>query len=871
MRIWSATSGGERSSVLFQKVGSALLHLRRPDEAEEILSEGQEKFPEDFGIAVDRAWVSHARRDWTEAASRWRFVREQYPDHAIGYLGLTTTLRGSEKFNEAELLVNEGLTRFPDDAGLLVEAASLAQTRGLWEDAAHRWETVRTRYPNNLGGYLGGAASLREFGQDEQAEAVLQAGIQQLPSVPYPALDYAWYANKRKDWPEAARRWAYVLEHFPAHGAVGAATAYREMADHDRADTVLRQAAEQHPSEQVSIEYARMAQHREDWSEAVLRWESVRGKYPGTSIGYVGGAQALFKAGRTDDADELLRQSTIAFPDDRSAHVEYAQAAYWRKDLPEAIQRWEQVRDRFPEARDHEYVSHSAALREAGQFDEADTLLRKADADFTGHRGILAERAWVAHARGDWSQALTLWQALRTQFPDDTEGYIGALLSLQRAHRLDEADGLLTEAVQRFPQDQRLCVEHARLAHVRRDWVAAASRWERLQALCPTLPEPYIGGANALIELQRYGPAEAALKDAMERFPEDAEIFSLYAKVSARQHHWDDAIVRYETVRDRFPDDRAGYQGGIDVLRSQFRIEEAGQLLEEAIARHPSDPWFRLERATLAVAALEESKRDWDQAARNIAGLVRDFPDFEPAYIEGSRLLRRAGRPEDAEMLVASGIERLPQSVGLAVEYATAAEGRAEWPEAIRRYTQVTEKFGDNPAGHGGLARALSSMDRHAEADAILVGAMAEFPSVLSPFSEYATVALRRKDWQEALRRWQDAQARFPSEPHLNEKIFEARMRLLETASTTEAAEAPLRDGSDAVRTSNDELAIRDLVTQFESLGGAGHGCEFGVFQRHFGAEPLGLLRWAEVQPDALVALLNSEFAGVGLPENTKW
>jgi tetratricopeptide (TPR) repeat protein len=780
MRIWSAIGGAERSSVLFQKVGSALLHLRRLDEAEAILSEGQQKFPGDFGIAVDRAWVSHALCDWTEATSRWHFVRAEFPDRAIGYLGLTATLRGSEQFDTAELLVNEGLTRFPDDAGLLVEAASLAQTRGLWEDAAHRWETVRTRHPGNLGGYLGGAASLREFGQDEQAEVVLQAGIELLPSVPYPALDYAWYAHRRKDWPEAARRWAYVLEHFPAHGAVGAASAYREMGDLDRADTVLRQAAEQHPSEQICIEYARMAQRREDWPEAVRRWESVRSKYPGTSIGYVGGAQALFNAGRTDDADELLRQSTIAFPDDRSAHVEYAHAAYWRKDLPEAIRRWERVRGRFPEARDHEYVSHAIALREAGRFDEAGALLRKADSDFVGHRGILAERAWVAHARGDWPQALTLWQAFRALFPDDTEGYIGAVLSLQRAHRLDEADGLLTEAVGRFPQDQRLCVEHARLAHVRHDWVAAVSRWDRLRALCPALSEPYIGSANALIELQRYGPAEVALKDAMERFPANVEVFSLYAKISARQHHWDDAIGRYEMVRARFPDDRAGYQGGIDVLRSQFRIEEAGQLLEEAIARHPSDPWFRLERATLAVAALEESKRDRDQAAWNIAGLVHDFPDFEAAYIEGSRLLRRSARPDDAEALVTSGIERLPLSASLAVEYAAAAEERAEWPEAIRRYTQVTEKFADNPAGYVGLARALSSVARHAEADSILVGAMADFPSVLSPFSEYATVASRRQDWEEALLRWQDARARFPSEPHLNEKIFEARKRLLE-------------------------------------------------------------------------------------------
>lgn len=56
---------------------------------------------------------------------------------------------------------------------------------------------------------------------------------------------------------------------------------------------------------------------------------------------------------------------------------------------------------------------------------------------------------------------------------------------------------------------------------------------------------------------------------------------------------------------------------------------------------------------------------------------------------------------------------------------------------------------------------------------------------------------------------------------------------------------------------------------RFESLGGTGHGCEFGIFQRKFGAEPLGLLRWADLGVEQLCRALESEFEGVGDPENT--
>jgi hypothetical protein len=63
---------------------------------------------------------------------------------------------------------------------------------------------------------------------------------------------------------------------------------------------------------------------------------------------------------------------------------------------------------------------------------------------------------------------------------------------------------------------------------------------------------------------------------------------------------------------------------------------------------------------------------------------------------------------------------------------------------------------------------------------------------------------------------------------------------------------------------------LRDLASQFESLGGRLLGCEFGIFQRDCGAEPLGLLRWADMPYEGLLATLESRFAGVGSVENTE-
>lgn len=61
-------------------------------------------------------------------------------------------------------------------------------------------------------------------------------------------------------------------------------------------------------------------------------------------------------------------------------------------------------------------------------------------------------------------------------------------------------------------------------------------------------------------------------------------------------------------------------------------------------------------------------------------------------------------------------------------------------------------------------------------------------------------------------------------------------------------------------------LSDAKLMFRFESLG---ENCEFGLVQRRFGAEPLGLLRFASVSLPKLLSALDAGFAGVGLRENT--
>ena len=122
---------------------------------------------------------------------------------------------------------------------------------------------------------------------------------------------------------------------------------------------------------------------------------------------------------------------------------------------------------------------------------------------------------------------------------------------------------------------------------------------------------------------------------------------------------------------------------------------------------------------------------------------------------------------------------------------------------------------------------------------------------------QWGRVATKRHDWAEAERRWQVGQARHPKFDQFKEGI--AEMQLARQLLELQEADAP------AVATGGAEMG--KLLARFESLG---DNCEFGIVQRLAGIEPLGLLRWSNIQPAKLAQILNNGFEGVGDPANTE-
>jgi len=496
-------------------------------------------------------------------------------------------------------------------------------------------------------------------------------------------------------------------------------------------------------------------------------------------------------------------------------------------------------------------ISDAEALGREGRLDEACGVLVAATMRFPDDPEPWHQLALLSSAMEHWPEAEACWRRILVLDPELWWAHRGLGATLRMSGQWEDASAVLLAATRRFPHEADIWDELARIAE---HWGQAEAYWRRSLELEDAPASAWSALAKALRERKRWDDAEAILTAAQIRFPDEMRAFVEYGEIAVSRGHWEEAFRRWEVVRSRFPEDPAGYVCGGVALRELKRFDEADLLLAEAIFRFPANPGAAIEFAGIAMV-----RRDWPQALRRWEAARQTVPDRQEGYTGAARALLRLDRGADAASLLREAIARLPNGVHPHIEFGRLAETEGDLGEAMRIWHDLNTRFPDEPEGPLGEARVLSRQDQSVRADQVIEAAMARLPDELSLAVRYAENAASRDDWSLALNRLAAADQRFPESPVIRQRLFEIPLRVADAGGTVTQSAGAANSDSD-----------RDLVMNFESLGGGGHGCEFGIFQRSVGAEPLGLLRWADIYQDKLATALDDEFAGVGEPEFTE-
>lgn len=324
----------------------------------------------------------------------------------------------------------------------------------------------------------------------------------------------------------------------------------------------------------------------------------------------------------------------------------------------------------------------------------------------------------------------------------------------------------------------------------------------------------YLRVSSDLLANSETEAAETAIEEAIRQRPGNISLLKRLAEIAHRLSKPEGALLplldRYES---NLTDSAAHFDLCHTLLRELMRDADATPLLADAVARFPADPALLREHAW-AVGVTG----DLDAAVGHYRRALPLEPDSLNAVLLVVSGLRDLGRYDDADELLRANRPAFGTNQHFLVVSAWVAHYRRDWPEALRQWEFLRDRFPDDCVSDWMTGRILGEhLGRLAEADAILLACAARHPTDLRIQREYARLPAFNRQWALSLKRWQDLATKYPDDA--------------ETLSERGAAELDMQiqaidsgDGEVAVLP-DDKTGERHLFLGFESLGA---NCEFG-------------------------------------------
>jgi tetratricopeptide (TPR) repeat protein len=433
----------------------------------------------------------------------------------------------------------------------------------------------------------------------------------------------------------------------------------------------------------------------------------------------------------------------------------------------------------------------------------------------------------------------------------------------------EAANAFAARAVAAFPEAAAIAFEHAMLPYYAADFATAAERLPALTRRFPAIAEGWMFGIRSLRAAVRMDEASRLADEALATRPDHAGTLVEAAEIAWATGNPAAVVPLCARARAADPSCIEAHILAVRALRIAGDGEAARAIAQTAIDTLP--PHVVMFEEHLAATAMRGNQLE---ILRQCDAGLSLFPDHPPFLGTKAITLITLGRPDDSEAVAEAHIDRFPNEPLLAVAHAMVATWRRDFPAAVPRWARVRARFPQISASYERAAEALLTLGRYDEAETIIAEGHARFPHDRAITYHHALSAARRRDWPEAIRRWEAALAQFPNAEEIRRGIGETRMAI-DMARLDGHHFSLLQSEISAVADATAQIlaaaGITDIPDRHFFLGfeGLGDTCAFGGLQRIFGAEPLGLLRWASATPSQLVAMLRTRFAGVGLPENT--
>ena len=550
-------------------------------------------------------------------------------------------------------------------------------------------------------------------------------------------------------------------------------------------------------------------------------WDHAAATHPDPAIAARAFLQTLVPAGlpATSPFAEVLKRT---YPEASWPYMALTAAAAASKDRAVTLVHAREAYARFPDLPEAARALLDA-LAATSRFEEADALAAELAPRLDGQEWFVRTALNLSRRHTDHERTLAYANRIIELAPATPQGYAAASQALRALGRAGEADDVAARGLQACPNAPALLTEAAHTAQSAGNLDLAYSRWAALRTLQPTSPDGYLGAIKLSINQQQPDVTRTLLEEALDAFPEDRKLRVTAARNAIRGLLWAEATAHWDAL----------------------------------LASAPDDPALALEAVTSFIGPRLGRRQRMPKVFKQLAAHHERFPNYGSAYAAHIDALREVGRLEEAETHGQEWRARFPHHQDLAIACARVAEEQGRSLDATAILKPLRARSQPTLAMDTAYLRALSLSFQDEEAEQVCEQALVRYPQNMRIIDQYVALATRRGDFEDAASRAERLVAEFPQNAAIAR--LSRRLNALRDGADSPAAEPAPADAGPAA-----------FFARFESLGATTAGCEFGLVQRRFGAEPLGLLRWGNMPVEGLTRALQQRFEGFGQAENTR-
>jgi tetratricopeptide (TPR) repeat protein len=542
---------------------------------------------------------------------------------------------------------------------------------------------------------------------------------------------------------------ARALNPLSTLAARGEISARRKLRDFTGARRVLEEIGHDHQDVDLLLEEALLWHDQGEFAESVKAYDRVLQLDPNHPDALVMRVSCLRRMRAFDRAAAAVDEAESRLGELPRVLNERAWIRSDQDDLDGSLEVFDRVLQLDPNDRDA-LVHRAQGLRLKRDFERASAALDDAITRLGADPSVLDQKGWLHYDRGEYEDALQLFDSVLQLAPDDEDALVYKADSLRLNGELDSAATALREAEKRLGPTPKVLNRWGYLHLDGGDFGAATQAFERVLKIDPDDPDALVFIVQSLRLERDFDRASMALDDARSRVGEQPGVLKQQAWLLYDQEDYDAAIEMFERVLKMDPNDSDAlvYRG--QILRLKRDFEKASTALGEAEERLGQIPSVLNQRAWLYF-----DQNRYDEAFEVFERVLQTKPNDADALVYRVHSLRLRRAYKEAAQALTEAEERLGDQPKVLNSRGWLHYDMGDYDEALRAFERVLEIAELDEDAHAFRAASLRMMKDLTRAREVADSSVKLLPDSSALRHQRALILMDQEHFEEAEKEFQ--------------------------------------------------------------------------------------------------------------------